>query len=388
MALGITGNAAAYGKLVTSRITSDANNPNFWKKIADAGNNGIEVGWASVFGSDAFTNNYNALRFDNIMIPKDTVIGTAYLLLTSNGNQANNFTATIYGEASATPAAFTSYADYAARSFTSATVSWELDAWTTEVVYQSPDIKTIIQEIVNLAGWKVGCSICLYLKNPNDADAKSRSHMAYNRGANVAAKLVIVPGDWTPPAPPEYEYDTTRSIGVVADDCTMVYGSSVSFDFTGPKFLVGANSGSKNSGLIFRNIQVPAEATITSAEMLWCSTENSYSTGCNMFIAAETVTNSSVFSTYEDFWGRSVTETGLGYTNLPSIEQDKWLVITGLAPLLQQVIDLPTWELGKAIGLRILDYSSTDGATRSFYAACTGTCPWEKMPILHIVWEL
>jgi hypothetical protein len=213
--------------------------------------------------------------------------------------------------------------------------------------------------------------------------------MAFNRGANVAAKLVIVPGDWTPPTPPEYEYDTTAAVNAIADDCSMTYGGD-DFSIVAQSLMVGASGGSRNSGIIFRNIQVPAGATVLSARMILTAFENSYSEGCNMFIAAETVSNPSNFITYEDFWSRTVTETGLGYTGLPSIEQDSQMQVLGMAPLIQQVINLGTWELGKAISLRILDYGSTDGATRSFYTAGnpSDSVPWGKVPKLNIVWEL
>jgi hypothetical protein len=45
----------------------------------------------------------------------------------------------------------------AARTLTSAIVAWSLSsAWVEDGVYTSPDIRTVVQEIINRSGWSSG----------------------------------------------------------------------------------------------------------------------------------------------------------------------------------------------------------------------------------------
>jgi len=102
------------------------------------------------------------LRFLNLNIPKESVISTAYLTFKSAGNYSlTTVNSRIIGELTGTPSAFSTVANYQGRRgtdcggannnyITTAKVAWDnIGAWTTNTEYQSPEIKTIIQEIVD-----------------------------------------------------------------------------------------------------------------------------------------------------------------------------------------------------------------------------------------------
>src|SRR4030042_1203557 len=103
------------------------------------------------------------LRFLNVSIPPGSTIDAAHLIIVAeNSNALNNVNSVIIGEANASPAAFSTLANYQARRgtivgganddyLTTASVPWNvIPAWTAGATYNSPDISSILQEFVDL----------------------------------------------------------------------------------------------------------------------------------------------------------------------------------------------------------------------------------------------
>jgi len=115
------------------------------------------------------------LRFQNIDIPPQYTITAAYLIVTSTSNvNPGTVNSVIIGQASNNPPAFSNIDDYKTRrgtvvggandnNITFNSVPWNnIQGFLTNVTYQSPDIKTIIQEIVSRGGWAAGNSLVLF----------------------------------------------------------------------------------------------------------------------------------------------------------------------------------------------------------------------------------
>lgn len=158
--------------------------------------------WDIVEGVEA--GNYSAgvfkagsgLRFNNVTIPQGATIVTAYLTITGgvalSGTTCN---AKIIGDLETDAATFSTLADYQARrgtdvggadntKRTTAEVDWDnLSAWVVGTEYQSPEIKTIIQEIVDQGGWVSGNDLALFW---DDHDNRSSSGAA-RIGSHYAA---------------------------------------------------------------------------------------------------------------------------------------------------------------------------------------------------------
>jgi hypothetical protein len=111
----------------------------------------IYLGWVD--------QSYDAgFRFPIVKVPRKARILTAKVTLqASNSDSGTTANVRIYGETSNLDEAalFTTYADFVGRPKTTAYVNWSsIGAWTADTDYDTPDIKTIIQEIVNLADWR------------------------------------------------------------------------------------------------------------------------------------------------------------------------------------------------------------------------------------------
>jgi len=162
-----------------------------------------------LYVADSSTSWYDyssGMRFNSITIPKGSTINSAYLTLMARPTATVFPTTYIEGQASDNATTFSDANDYDARPRTSANVAWTPTAWQTDVFYNSTDIKTVIQEIIDRAGWASGNSLVLFWR---DAAGWGGT---YNKLSTTARDYGIVDNPhltvtWTPPAdttPPTY----------------------------------------------------------------------------------------------------------------------------------------------------------------------------------------
>ena len=98
-------------------------------------------------------------------IPNGSTINTAYLTVTSRANTTDdNVQLKVNVENTDDAVAPTSFSDYNDK-VTTTGVDWDFsDDWTAGTSYNSPDISTEIQTVVNRAGWVSGNDINLFVE--------------------------------------------------------------------------------------------------------------------------------------------------------------------------------------------------------------------------------
>ena len=103
------------------------------------------------------------MRFQNVTIPTGVTITSAYIKLVAQQTASHTTeNLRLYGQKSNAAAAFSSYAEVIARTKTTAYADWtNLSAWTAETEYDSPEIKTIIQELVDYYGGLSSANIAI-----------------------------------------------------------------------------------------------------------------------------------------------------------------------------------------------------------------------------------
>jgi len=106
----------------------------------------------------------SGMRFVNVTVPQGATIISAYLKLKGYSISGSYIipTTRIIGENSSNPSTFSTYTDYVNRPRTSIEVNWTPSSWSTNVWYTSPNIKDIIQAIVNRADWSSGNALVLF----------------------------------------------------------------------------------------------------------------------------------------------------------------------------------------------------------------------------------
>ena len=145
------------------------------------------------------------MRFTNITIAQGATIDTAKLTLRARFSEGGTVVRTRISAEDVDDAI--TFADNKATfdtrwaNRTTARVDWDaIPAWTSGTDYDSPEIKTVIQEIVDRGGWVSGQDMVIFWDDFDDRSTHNlntaRSAYSYDGSAANAPKLVIT---WTPP---------------------------------------------------------------------------------------------------------------------------------------------------------------------------------------------
>lgn len=117
-------------------------------------------------GADGSSNLWGTgIRFRDVTVGQGATIISAWVRLVSATNQAGTTcNARVVGEDNAFPAQLSTVADWFARSWTAAWVAWlNIPTWIAGTTYDTPDITTVVQEIVDLPGWRSSNNMVIYM---------------------------------------------------------------------------------------------------------------------------------------------------------------------------------------------------------------------------------
>jgi hypothetical protein len=131
------------------------------------------------------------LRYASFSVPKGATILNAYLQFTTKNDDSGLCTVSITGEAiDDSPGFINAVHNVSNRDTTTASTSWVIPPWLiigeNGVNQQSPDIKDVIQEIVNRAGYSVGNAVTLIITGTGKRQAE-----AYDGNPSKAAILCV-----------------------------------------------------------------------------------------------------------------------------------------------------------------------------------------------------
>ncbi len=144
-------------------------------------------------GSYLSDNTRSGMRFLTLTIPQYANITGAYLSFNASATlSGTDVNTTIWGELSSNPSAFSDLADYDNRNRTSSNANWDnVPAWTTKTIYNSTDISSVIQEIVNLGTWSSGNNLTLFWENNGTTLGSYRQAYTYSSTDNPAPILHV-----------------------------------------------------------------------------------------------------------------------------------------------------------------------------------------------------
>ncbi len=144
-----------------------------------------------VYDTATTGNQYVGMRFNNVNVPKGKTITNAYIQFTVDEANSGTTNLTVKGQAADNPGTFTTSAyNISSRATTTASVAWSPVAWNTVGAagadQRTPDLKSIVQEIVNRTGWAQNNSMVFIVTGTGE-----RTAAAYEVGATKAPKLVV-----------------------------------------------------------------------------------------------------------------------------------------------------------------------------------------------------
>ena len=144
-----------------------------------------------VYDNTSTGNQTIGMRFNGLTIPQGATITNAYVQFTVDETNSGATNLTIQGENVNHSAAFTSATNnVSSRAKTSASVAWAPASWTSAgqsgSAQQTPDLKNIVQQIVNRSGWTSGNSITLIITGTGERTAE-----AYEGSSSSAPTLYV-----------------------------------------------------------------------------------------------------------------------------------------------------------------------------------------------------
>ena len=136
------------------------------------------------------------IRFQNVSVPKDATITSAFIQFTDKTGEDLNIdpiALTVRGQAADSAAAFSATAsDITSRPGTAATVGWTPPTWVDAAAgpnQRTPNLKSVVQEIVARSGWTIGNAMAFKITGSG-----ARRAWSYD-GNNANAPQLIV--QWT-----------------------------------------------------------------------------------------------------------------------------------------------------------------------------------------------
>jgi len=156
---------------------------------------------------------YAGVRFLDVMISDGATIDTAYLTWKAYTSDSGTFTSDFYAEDDSNPGTFVaSNYNISNRVPTTASVAWDNpESWTVNLEYNSPELKTIVQELVDSYSYSGGLPIVLI--NKLDSGAGERRAYSWDYQPASAAQLHI---EYTMGGPTYYHGLKVHGVGELA----------------------------------------------------------------------------------------------------------------------------------------------------------------------------
>jgi hypothetical protein len=154
-------------------------------------------------------------RFTSVSIPKNSIINSAKLQFkAAASNSGTTCNVIIHFEAADNPSAPSDHADLLGRSLTTGTAWSSVGSWTGSSWYDSADIASELQAIVDRAGWVENNAVTAHVLDNGSSSGAYRQPQGYEAGASYAVKLVV---DYSEPPSGEV------ADGVGANDATAAF---------------------------------------------------------------------------------------------------------------------------------------------------------------------
>jgi PKD repeat protein len=161
------------------------------------------LGDAFVYGNYFYRNNkvsyiglynnkecHSTFWFSPIAIPQGAQIVSAWIRVPSSQDLSSACTAEVVGFAEDYPAPVSSFSDWQSRPRTNAAVLWNMETWQKEKWYSTPELASIVQEIIDRAGWKSGHGLAFSI-GPESGTANFRALYERDQDYFYGAELII-----------------------------------------------------------------------------------------------------------------------------------------------------------------------------------------------------
>ena len=425
---------------LTVVITNGADDSNMEAGVFT--NDGTQV----IMGKNIANSSNDLLRFNAITIPRGSTLSSAYLSF--SGNSQNSTTvnlqlAAVADDNSTAPANVTDFSNDQVN-LTTAKVNWDnVPAQTFGQVLTTPDLSSIISEIINRPNWTSGNSLMLWVGDHGSSNYAKRVYFSYEYpGGEQKLKLVItyyaiintptptmVPTDTptstptltptltptvtlTPSATPSPTVGPTQTpsntptitltptvtptpVGI-ATSLTVTVGSptddsnfdGTTFSNTGGQIAMGKFNGSDSMNNIFRfaRVNIAPGSTILSASFSYSNyTANSSIVNLQLAGVASDNLAAPTNETEFDIDQNNLTTAKVNWDNITPAGYAEIFTSPDLTAIIQEIVSRPGWDINHSMLLWIGDHGSSSWAARKYLSAdYGGSEPKPKLSIRYI----
>lgn len=342
-----------------------------------------------------------ALRFEGIAIPQGATITSAKLLLSSaKDNQNTAMDLKIRGELVDSADGFLSNDSHLSGRFANKTtndVTWSLgtsnaDEWGQDEVVESPDISTVVQEVVGQTNWCGGNDLALFISGT--ANTISGTGLGGNgvREFNLS-EVNGQPND--PGSAPQLKitYQLNSSTGSACNLLTDVDSVSSKYDDVEETVSTGSNSRTSGKlnfktntdvGVRFTNVELPPNVNITEASVLFTSSNVDTGTASIKIYAEDTASADSYDGTNNDLIGNGTSSGREYHSTTVTWSPEDWDVANStyetadISSLIQEVVNRSGWVKNNSLALRF----ETISGNRDAFSYDGGAAP-----ILNVTYE-
>jgi len=126
------------------------------------------------------------LRFTGINIPANAVIDSAFISFVAKGDKTNEPSiVNIYGDDQASPNDYHPDDEVALRPKTSAFINWTITPWIEDTTYQSLNIKTVVQELINKHNAYTNGEMAFIFDSVGEEEREAKSYETNDDGTDV-----------------------------------------------------------------------------------------------------------------------------------------------------------------------------------------------------------
>jgi type IV pilus assembly protein PilY1 len=300
------------------------------------------------------------LRYQDLNIPRGAVITNAYIRFSSSGFNSGATQLNFSGELIGNSITFSETSNnISARIKTSNSVLWDTDNdWpVSNETTVSPDLSSIVQEIVDQSDWCGGNSLNIIVDGQGISTSSERVSPAFEDGEGLGPQLVVV-------------YDDTTATGCVKGRLSYQVSSqrnnaeerSDGYQSTGTE-LTFRNSSNKHIAVRFQNIALPQGASIIDAYLEFTAYQSSQNSFASFNIAGVDQDDPSNFRRYKKYLLRDKPKTtAVAWSGIPRWYRNYTYQSPPVTSIVEQIVGRAGWTSGNDMMFVFSDFVGVRGA--------------------------
>lgn len=312
------------------------------------------------------------LRFTDLRIPQGATITNAFIRFTAESDDGNPGAdvITIRAEQAKSSTPYTASTRNASARQHGTPTTWAPNQWVTGEQYETTDLSTQVQELVQREDWCGGNAMSFLLDG-----AASRDIVSYDNDPGEAPTLHI-------------SYDSTslpvggacsvkHAVSQVSsgdDDAEQYIGRSPNTGSTDLELFTDFNS-SQYIGLRFQNVQIPKNSVIVSANVEFTMRRNSYGNN-SANIYGEAADSPGRFRRWRNnLSSRNRTNASVAWNSLPQRSDNEKLISPDLSNIVTELTQRNGWKSGNSMAFIMIDNNSTGKHATESYNGNQGSAP-------------